>query len=199
MLNRIIHKILKQLPFNSFKVFVYRSVYNYKIGENVIIGKSIIKCKSVIIGDNVLIRDNNIILCGKLEIGNNTAIHSGNVISGSANFIVGKNSRIINDHFFDLYNNITVGNNTWLAGKESQFWTHGSIHTKTGNKDLSISIGDNVYVGSKVCFAPGVKIENVNLIGLGSVVSRSILTNKNIVAGNPSKIVKENIDWRENW
>ena len=93
-----------------------------------------------------------------------------------------------------MHNNVVIGNNTWVAGKGSQFWTHVSIHTKTGHKDLSIAIGDIVYIGSKACFASEVKIESLNLISLGSVVSQSILVKKNIIAGNLSKIVKENID-----
>ena len=93
-----------------------------------------------------------------------------------------------------MHNNVVIGNNTWVAGKGSQFWTHVSIHTKTGHKDLSIAIGDIVYIGSKACFASEVKIESLNLISLGSLVSQSILVKKNIIAGNLSKIVKENID-----
>ncbi len=199
MYKNIIHKILKRLPINSLKINIYRSVFNYKIGKNVIIGKSIIKANSVSIGDNVLIRDNNLISCNKLEIGFGTSIHSGNIIMGGASFKIGNNSRIINNHFIDLYNNVAIGDNTWIAGRDSQFWTHGSIHTKEGTKDLSISIGNNTYVGSNVCFAPGVKIGNNNLIGLGSVISKSFLCSKTIIAGNMATVVKENIDWRKNW
>ncbi len=75
----------------------------------------------------------------------------------------------------DLWNDISLGNNTWIAGRGSQFWTHGSIHTKLGNKYLSIILKDNIYVGSSCCFAPGVIIENANLIGLGSVITKSFL------------------------
>jgi len=89
--------------------------------------------------------------------------------------------------------------NTWLAGKGNQLWTHGSIHTKTGNKDLSITIGDNIYIGSNSSISPGVKIESLNLVGLGSVLTKSIESSNNIIAGNPATIIKENIDWRENW
>jgi len=199
MLKKIFHKILKRLPFNSLKIYIYKNIFKYKIGKNVVIGKSIIIGNDVFIGDNVLIRDNTTIICDKLSIGSETSIFSGNTIMGSSSFKIGNNSRIINNHFIDLYNDVTIGNNTWIAGKESQFWTHGSIHTKVGNKDLSIAIGNDTYIGSRVSFAPGVKIGNNNLIGLGSVVTKSFLESNTIIAGNTAEVVKENIDWRENW
>ncbi len=195
----LILRIVKFIPISSLKVFLLRNLLGYSIGKNVRIGKAIINCNTVTIGDNVFIADKNVINCNALMIGNNTSIHSGNIIQGSANFSIGNNSRIINNHFFDLWNSIQIGNNTWIAGKNSQFWTHGSIHTKNKDKDLSINIGDNVYIGSSSLFAPGVRIESVNLIGLGTVVSGVFIENNTIIAGNPAKVVKQNIDWRENW
>ncbi|MBF4470303.1 acyltransferase [Flavobacterium sp. HJJ] len=192
-------RIIKHIPINLFRIFLLKKIFNYSIGKNVKIGKTTINCAKVTIGDNVYIASKNVIVCNELSIGDNTSIHSGNVIQGNANFSIGNNSRIINNHHFDLWNDIQIGNNSWIAGKNSHFWTHGSIHTKTRNKNLSIVIKDNVYVGSACSFAPGVVIESVNLIGLGSVVTRSFTANETIIAGNPALIVKEAIDWRINW
>lgn len=171
----------------------------YKIGSGVYIGKSIILCNSVKIDDNVAIKHRNIFKCQSLFIGNSTKINSGNTIAGMSSFSIGSKSRVMNDHFFDVSRNVSIGNSTWVAGRGSQFWTHGSIHTKKRSKDLGIEIKDDVYVGSNSCFAPGVSIESINLIGLGSVVNNSVYTSRNIIAGNPAMIVKEDIDWRENW
>jgi len=195
----IVLKFIKYIPFSAFKVFLFKKVFSYKIGQNVKIGKAIINCKKVRIGDNVFIADNNVFSCNELRIGSNTSIHSGNIFNGEANFSIGINSRIINNHYFDLWNTIQIGDNTWIAGRNSQFWTHGSMHTKNEKKDLSITIGDNVYIGSSCCFSPGSKIVSTNLIGLGSVISTVFLSNNTIIAGNPAVVVKENIDWRENW
>lgn len=195
----IVLKIIKQLPTNGLRVFFLKHLVGYSIGKNVKIGKAILNCKKVTIGDHVHIAHKNSISCNELVIGSNTAIHSGNVIQGMANFTIGHDSRIINNHFFDVSNDIQIGNNSWIAGKGSQFWTHGSIHTKTKEKDLSIVIKDYVYVGSSVCFAPGVVIESKNLIGLGSVVTKSFAETETIIAGNPAVVVKENIYWRKNW
>lgn len=192
-------KLIKHFPVNSVRIFLLKKMFGYIIGKNVKIGKVIINCNKVTIGDNVYIASSNIISCNELSIGNKTAIHSGNVFQGSANFSIGANSRIINNHYFDLHNDIKIGNNTWIAGKGSQFWTHGSIHTKLKTKDLCVIIKNDIYVGSASLFSPGVIIESENLIALGSVVSKSFLESKTIIAGNPAIIVKQDIDWRSNW
>jgi acetyltransferase-like isoleucine patch superfamily enzyme len=197
-MKKILFFVIKRLPSNYLRVEFYKLFFKYKIGSNVKIGKCVINANHVIIGDNVLIRDKNHISCNTLKIDNNVSIHSGNMIMGTANFSIGENSRIINNHFIDLYNNVTIGSNSWLAGKNSQIWTHGSISTKIG-KNLEVTIGNDVYVGSNVSIAPGVKISNKNLIGLGSVVNKSFLDEKTIIIGNPSKIVKTDIDWRKDW
>jgi acetyltransferase-like isoleucine patch superfamily enzyme len=191
--------IIKFIPFSSLKVFLLSKLFGYTIGRNVKIGKSMLCCKKVTIGDNVYIANRNIINCNELVIGYNTSIHSGNTIQGSGNFSIGNNSRIINNHHFDLWNNIELGDNTWVAGKNSQFWTHGSIHTKNGAKDLSIKINNDVYIGSSSLISPGVIIESINLVGLGSVVSGIFSESNTIIVGNQAKVIKQNIDWRENW
>lgn len=191
-------RLFKYVPFSSIRIMIMRGAFGYKIGKNVYIGKAYINCKNVTIGDNVKIAMNNNFTCTTLIIGDNTVFHSKNNIVGNGVFKIGDNSRVINNHYFDVWHNITIGNNTWIAGKNSEFWTHGSIHTKTG-KNLDIEIGDHTYVSSSCKFAPGVKIGSINIVGLGSVVTSNFLDDKNIIAGNPAKIVKNNIDWRESW
>jgi acetyltransferase-like isoleucine patch superfamily enzyme len=50
-------------------------------------------------------------------IGSNTSIHSGNVLQGSMVHI-GDNSELL---MYYLWNNIHIGNNTWIAGKTVNF------------------------------------------------------------------------------
>ena len=198
MIKRLTLKFIKQIPFNFLKIILYRKLFGYQIGKGVKIGKAIINCKKVSIGNNVYIANNNVFSCNEISIGSNTSIHSGNTFIGNGKFVVGDNSRIINKHHFDLWNSITIGNNTWVAGRNSEFWTHGSIHTKTG-KDLSITIGDYVYIGSASRFAPGTKISSFNLVAMGSVVSGVFRMDKTLILGNPANVIKQDIDWRKNW
>lgn len=198
-ISNILLKIIVRIPSNALRVWFYRNVKKYTIGDNVTIGKkTIISCKEVEIGNNVKIDKNNAIACSVFKIGNGSAVLSGNVISGTSSFSMGSDSRIINDHFFDLWHPIVLGDRTWVAGKKSQFWTHGSLHTKTG-KDLGITIGDDVYIGSSCLFAAGSQVASNNLIGLGSVVSGIFNDSDTVIAGNHAQVVKRNVNWRENW
>ncbi len=198
ILKKILFKIILFCHSSRIRKFIYQKFFNYSIGVNVKIDKCIINCKKVTIGDHVILRDHNLISCNDLEVGDETEINSNNTILGNNNFKIGSNSRIMNYHYFDVWNNITIGNNTWIAGRNSQFWTHGSTKTKL-KKHLSITIGNNVYIGSNCCISPGIVISDLNLVGMGSIVLNSIESNKNIVSGNPAKIIKNNIDWRVNW
>jgi acetyltransferase-like isoleucine patch superfamily enzyme len=191
--------LIKYIPFSNIKNQLYRILFGYSIGKNVKVGKSMINCKKVTIGDGVYIANHNVFSCEEIAIGDNTKIQSGNIFLGKSSFSIGKNSRIINNHYFDLWNNVSIGDNTWIAGRGSQFWTHGSLYTRMGTKDLSISIGNDTYIGSNCLFVPGAKINSKILVGLGSVVTK-IFEGKNIIiAGNPASIIKKDIYWRTNW
>ena len=197
VVKRILNRILWLSP-SRFKIWYYRAVKGYTIGNNCKIGRSSINCNSVILGDQVTIYSGNVLEVQELRLGDNSSILSGNRIVGQGNFTMGAHSRIIYDHYIDVWSNVSLGDNTWLAGKGSQIWTHGSIHTKSG-KVLDVHIRDNVYLGSSVKIAPGVTIASNNLVGLGSVVVQSKLKEQTIISGNPAQVVKEDIDWRENW
>jgi len=53
-------------------------------------------------------------------------------------------------------------------------------------------IGDNCFIGSRTIILPGVKIGNEVVIGIGSVVTKDI-PNNCIAAGNPARIIRENV------
>jgi acetyltransferase-like isoleucine patch superfamily enzyme len=197
-LKKIVSKIIMYLPTSSLRVFCYKKMFGYQIGKNVKIGKSYINCNKLILEDNVIIGSKNVISCNEFSIGKNSKIFSHNIITGLSNFYLGKDSRIIDHHFFDLWNPIKIGDSTWIAGRNSQFWTHGSLKTKL-NEDLSIVIGNDVYVGSGVKFSPGVKIASNNLVGLGSTVSGVFSEENSIIASNKSVVIKSNVNWKQNW
>lgn len=50
-----------------------------------------------------------------------------------------------------------------------------------------INIGDNVFIGMRTIILPGVTIANNVIIGAGSVVTKSILEEGIVLAGNPAR------------
>lgn len=94
---------------------------------------------------------------------------------------------IIADHFFDVSGGIEIGEKTWIAGRGSQFWTHG-----TRVKDRPIRIGKGCYIGSAVLMAPGSVIGNHCLVAMGSVVVDKFPDERLLIGGCPAKTLREN-------
>jgi acetyltransferase-like isoleucine patch superfamily enzyme len=57
---------------------------------------------------------------------------------------------------------------------------------------LDTFIGENCFIGARSIIMPGVRIGNGCIVGAGSVVTRDV-PNNCAVAGNPAKIIRENI------
>jgi len=55
------------------------------------------------------------------------------------------------------------------------------------------SIGKRCFIGARSIILPGVTIGDHVIVGAGSVVTKDVKSNC-IVAGNPAKIIKENIN-----
>lgn len=66
---------------------------------------------------------------------------------------------------------------------------------KRVNPAGDVKLGDHVWIGNQAIVLKGVTVGNNCVIGSGSVVTRKFSDNV-AIAGNPAKIVKENIDWK---
>lgn len=65
-------------------------------------------------------------------------------------------------------------------------------HRINPNKDVVIE--DNVWVGRKTTVLKGVRLGNGSILGFGCIVSKDVPPHC-IVAGQPAKVVKENVVW----
>jgi acetyltransferase-like isoleucine patch superfamily enzyme len=81
-----------------------------------------------------------------------------------------------------------------------QLWqtdTHPIFDMKTGkriNKCRTITIGDHVWMGANAILLGGANIGSGSIVGMSSITSGKIPSNV-IVAGNPARIVRENVIW----
>ncbi|HEQ3486053.1 TPA: hypothetical protein VGS89_002659 [Vibrio cholerae] len=115
----------------------------------------------------------------------------GRVVQSSTKFTLGRLSKITSGHYFDLSSSIDIGVNCVVGGRDSQFWTHGFIHQDLGETRYinitGITIGDGVYLGSRVTLNPGTHVaDNVNILS-GSVLSGEI--GMDLVIGTSKKCV----------
>ena len=63
------------------------------------------------------------------------------------------------------------------------------------NSPSSIEIGNHVWLAEGVCVLKGVKIANNCVVGLRSIVTKSIEEPNSLAAGSPAKIVKKISTW----
>lgn len=204
------------VPFPSFiKKAVYRLLFGYRFGRGVKIGLSAIvagKCvigdrtrighfnllyrsKDLRIGSDVVIGFGNRIFGGDLvDIGDRCQIFRGNEINSGLNplvlgkfdpvLVLGAGSVITVDHKIDFNDKVTFGENVVFAGRHSNIWTH--------NRQLTgpVSIGRNCYIGANVQFVPGAAVGDYCVIALGSVVTKAIPGEWQLVGGMPAAAIK---------
>lgn len=107
----------------------------------------------------------------------------------------------VGNNFYANYNcimldvgKITIGDNVMLAPNVAIYTAGHPIHPDSRNSGyeygISVSIGNNVWIGGNVVINPGVSIGDNVVIGSGSVVTKDIPANM-IAVGNPCKVVRE--------
>ena len=90
---------------------------------------------------------------------------------------------------------IHIGENTLIA-RGAVILCHEHVKRDKINKRLPLIketfIGDNCFIGINALILPGVTIGDEVIVGSGSVVTKNVPSNT-IVAGNPAKIIRDNI------
>ncbi|MGV6849196.1 MAG: acyltransferase [Marinibacterium sp.] len=73
------------------------------------------------------------------------------------------------------------------------FDTRILTHDRTRGLYLQTRIGRNCFIGGRSLILPGVEIGDGSIVGAGSVVTRSVPP-RSIVAGNPARVLKSDIE-----
>lgn len=69
-------------------------------------------------------------------------------------------------------------------------------HDTTRGLYLDTLIGKNCFIGARSIILPGIHINNGCIVGAGSVVTKDVPDNC-AVAGNPARIIRENIETQQ--
>jgi acetyltransferase-like isoleucine patch superfamily enzyme len=193
---------------------LYRLLFGYKIGKRVRIGFSVIDVQQCTIEDDVVIGHLNVFIGTKeLIIRDHARIGHLNIIRGGdevklgryseiirlneinsipepdvvneidPRFILGDGSIVVASHKIDFTDRVEFGKRVILGGRNSSLWTHNRQMTKP------ITIGDYAYVGSEIRVAPGGEIPPRSVVGIGSVITKKLEGENNLIAGVPAKVV----------
>lgn len=195
--------------------FVYRQFFGYKIGKRVRIGFSIVDADACVIDDDVRIGHLNVFFnTKKLFIGDHARVGHLNILRGGdeirlgryteilrlneinsipdpvvfnpvdPTFVLGEGSVVTTSHKIDFTDRVEFGKRVILGGRNSSLWTHNRQQTKP------IFIGEYSYVGSEIRIAPGGAIPPKCIVGIGSVITKKLEGEYQLIAGVPAKSVK---------
>lgn len=163
-------------------------------------------------------KNNKILIDGSMKIsktkivikGNNNTLHvkdgakiNGSfleIIGDSCSIVIGKNS-IIGD---GCYLSAKEENITLIIGDDCMLSRNAKLMTSDGhpifqdgkiiNSAKNITLMDKVWIADDVTVLKGVDIGRNCVIGIGSVLTKSVPASS-VAVGNPAKIVKDNISW----
>lgn len=107
----------------------------------------------------------------------------------------------VGKNFFANYNctiidvaKVTIGDNCQMAPNVSIYTAGHPLHPVSRNSlyeyGISVTIGDNVWIGGNTVILPGVHIGSNTVIGAGSVVTKDI-PDWAVAVGNPCRVVRK--------
>lgn len=185
----------QNLFFHQDKVKMNNSTVSFKGKNNCLIldeGAILDHSQIIFHGDNALVyikKTHNNHIHTKLSVhsGCTVFIDEGASFNGRLNIIVSEHQSLIvgKDAMFSF--------ESWIRTSD----VHPVYSIESGhriNPGKSVFIGEHVWLGQDVKILKGAMIGSGSVVGAGAIVT-STVSNNCIVAGNPSKVIKENIFW----
>jgi UDP-3-O-[3-hydroxymyristoyl] glucosamine N-acyltransferase len=194
---------------------LYRLCFGYRIARGVRIGLTLLDAGQVELGEGTQIGHLNLITrVERLVTGPQARIGTLNVIRGGELVRVGAYATVmrlnvlnaipdhdcttsprsvleladgavvVSGHRIDFTDRVQIGRNVVLGGRNSSLWTHNRQQT------APIAIGDFCYLGSEVRLAPGARLADRCILGLGSVLTAAVDTPGSLVGGVPARVLR---------
>lgn len=195
--------LISGLPLNALRCLLYKCLLGYATDGAKIGFGTVINVREAFLEGCTIGRFNKFLGPMKVSIGLRANIESHNTFDCgdwaadarhcdhyARTLTIEPSARITNYHFFDLAGQFVLGQGSWIAGRGSQFWTHG---VNVSNRN--IHIGKSCYIGSSVRFAPGSGVGDNVIVGIGSVVTKKIDASNALISGFPAQVVKDGRGW----
>ncbi|MCR5033734.1 MAG: acyltransferase [Lachnospiraceae bacterium] len=156
--------------------FIFRySKAKLRIGDNVTINSSFLSNMIGLYQRTIIVaRDEAIISIGDGCGISGATLYARKEITLGKNVLVGANTKIFDNDFHPVQAEARNAND------------FSKLELKP------VSIGDNVFIGCNCIILKGTRIGDNCIVGAGSVVHGSFPANC-VIAGNPARIIKENI------
>ncbi len=164
---------------------------------------NLIKLELPIISDNtnIIIKNHNVVI----NIGMSDYFHNVNIICQKGNNQVckiGNGTTIAGASvFLDEESSLIIGKDCMLSSEITIWPIDGHAIVDKNTKQIlnaankPIVIGNHVWIGHGTRITKNAQIGNNCIIGGGSVVCKDYKEDNVIIAGNPGKIIKWNVNW----
>jgi len=193
----------------------YRLFFGYRLAQRASVGLSLLDASEVNLGSDSRIGHFNLITrVGHLETGSHARIGNLNIVRGGQRVRIGAYAEvtrlnvlnaipdhdcttepesvlelgvgvvITSGHRIDFTDRVRLGKNVIIGGRNSSLWTHNRQET------APIEVGDFCYLGSEVRLAPGAKLPDECILGMGAVLTGEIQEPRSLVAGVPAKVIR---------
>lgn len=133
---------------------------------------------------------------GKITVGNKVLLHRyvklsayGGTIEIGNNSYVGDRTEIHSGQLVKIGNNVNIAWDCNILDRDYHAFEADSEVKKP------VIIEDNVWIGARSMVLKGVTIGSGAVVAAGSVVTKDVPA-KCLVAGNPAKVIRENITWK---
>lgn len=165
--------------------------------NNKIIGEIPLKTRLEIYGNN------NTIIFGKNTQDFISNIHMGEKLDyiNNAVITIGDNcsAGLVDIRLREDNSVISIGDNSMISWNVC-IWcsdTHSILDSQNNitNVGKSIEIGEHFWIGMGAKIGKNTKIPSNSIVGWESVVTKKFEKENIVIAGNPAKIVKENVNW----
>lgn len=108
----------------------------------------------------------------------------------------GKNVRLNDNVFLHSSKGIVIGDNTTLSYgvsviTESYDTSDFTRYVERHHLGKPVNIGKNVWICANATILPGVNIGDNIVVGAGSVVTKDLLEENSLYAGNPAKFIRK--------
>lgn len=118
-------------------------------------------------------------------------------VTEGAQLSIGDHTYINRSASIDCTQEITIGDYCAISDNvqilDSDFHPI-TCNGKTSTMSKPVHIGNHVWIGRSAIILKGVTIGDGAIVGAGSVVTRDVPA-RCLVAGNPARVIKENVEW----
>lgn len=165
--------------------------------------RSLQKVFVTINGDNNRIKiSSGAILNGlRIEIGSRKYTNRFALCEIGSEFSIASKGRFLLPNIGNILkigNGCMFSNNIVIRGGEYPHLIFDDITHEYLDQSEGIFIGDHVWVGEGAYINKSVSIPDGCIVGARSVVTKRFENSKCVIAGNPAKIVKHNVNWTQN-